>query len=247
MRPLFVHLVPALVDPAELQGGTAVVIDVLRASTTICHALAARASRVLPVASIEDALARRDHEPTVLLGGERGGRPIDGFDLGNTPTAYTPDTVAGRMVVFTTTNGTRALLHSRHADTCVVACFANLSSVVDRVADGSSPVHLVCAGTDGAVTMEDCLCAGAIGRALLDRGEAVELANDSARLAVSAYDETTRDDATTGVLNGLRSSQGGRNLAAIGLAADVDVCARIDATTVVPSFDPLTGAITSLG
>ena len=107
-REIFTHFLPNLFDSAELRGGMAVVIDVLRASTTICHALAAGATAVLPCGEVEEAL-RLKQELAVenpVLGGEREGKLIDGFDLDNSPFRYTPENVAGRAVVFTTTNGT---------------------------------------------------------------------------------------------------------------------------------------------
>src|SRR5260221_2263163 len=116
-RPIFVHLVPALFEPADLRGGVAVVIDVLRATSTIVHALAAGAKAVIPCGEIDEArqVAARSPAGSVLLGGERKGLRIPGIDLGNSPTDYTPDVVTGKKIIFTTTNGTRALIRARDA------------------------------------------------------------------------------------------------------------------------------------
>src|SRR5579864_1736813 len=116
-RKLFVHLLPALFEPAELEGGVAVVLDVLRASTTIVHALGAGAGSVVPCGEVDETrrLAATFPAESVVLGGERGGTRIGGFDLDNSPASYTNERVHGKTVAFTTTNGTQALIRSRAA------------------------------------------------------------------------------------------------------------------------------------
>src|ERR1700730_8781422 len=113
-REVRVHLLPQLARPGELRGGVAVVIDVLRATTTIVHALAAGCLAVRPCAEVEEAraLAGSMRAGRVLLGGERGGLPLPGFDLGNSPRDYTGKVCRGNTLVLTTTNGTRALIHA---------------------------------------------------------------------------------------------------------------------------------------
>src|SRR3954466_4840732 len=125
---LNVYNLPSEVEERELAGGTAVVIDVLRATSTICQALAAGAREVVPFVTVEDALAAaaKVGRSNVVLGGERHGVLIPGFDLGNSPSEYTPAAVGGRLVFITTTNGTRALQHARLAKRVVVASFLNL-------------------------------------------------------------------------------------------------------------------------
>ena len=158
-----VHLLPALFEPADLQGGIAVIVDILRASTTITHALANGAQKVIPCRSIDDAQAlRTSPDDGVLLGGERGGIRIDGFDLSNSPDDYSNAVVAGKTIGFTTTNGTKALLRSEKAQKIIIGSFANFSKVLDRIVDSGKPIHIVCAGTNGAITGEDVLFAGAV-------------------------------------------------------------------------------------
>lgn len=241
MRFLHVHLLPALVHPESLRGGTVVVVDVLRASTTICHALAAGAAGVVPTGEVDEARRVAASIGTgVVLGGERGGERIVGFDFGNSPTGYTAESVGGRTVVFTTTNGTRALLHSVAADRIVVGCFANEAAVAADVARREGPVHVLCAGTNGAVTLEDVLFAGSLtARLAAWKTPGFEVANDSARLARHLYEDATPD----GLLAVLRSSQGGRNLLQLGFDADVVTAAARDTTDIVPVFDPESGRI----
>lgn len=238
-----VHLLPNLFEPGDLRGGTAVVIDVLRASTTILHALAAGASCVIPCAEIEEArhTAARFPADQILLGGERGGRPIDGFDLGNSPLDYAPDRVRGRTVVFTTTNGTRALKRCDEADRVLIAAFNNLRAVVREVVETNRPVHLVCAGTDGAITAEDVLCAGALAAELQDRLGVEEWSDDPARIAVDFSEAHAENQ--TGLRQALQASRGGRNLRSLGDEADIDRAAQRDRFDFVPVYDPATGRI----
>ena len=149
---------PASFEPEQLRGGVAVVIDVLRASTTIVHALEAGARDVIPCLEVDDARAAASKlaPGEVVLGGERGGVLIEGFDYGNSPLEYTPDRVAGKTVVFTTTNGTRAVLQSRLADRVVIGAFANVGAVAGQLA-GRQRIHLVCAGTRGEYGRDDVL------------------------------------------------------------------------------------------
>src|SRR5205807_6516908 len=129
-----------------LAGGLAVVIDVLRATTTIVHALAAGCTDVRPCAEVEEARALADgmRAGRVLLGGERGGAPLPGFDLGNSPREYTPRACKGNTLVLTTTNGTRALLRAAEAERVLLAAFVNYSAVCEQLRQETRPVHIVC-------------------------------------------------------------------------------------------------------
>src|SRR5262245_18694621 len=159
---LDVYLLPDLAEPAALAGKTVVVIDVLRATTTIIRALAAGAREVVPCLEVEEA-RRISSElgSAAILGGERGGVPIPGFDLGNSPAEYTRERVGGKTVVFTTTNGTRAMQRCKLAGRVLLGAFVNFSAIC-RELSGTDEIAIVCAGTDGHVTREDTLLAGAI-------------------------------------------------------------------------------------
>lgn len=191
IHDVHVHLLPNLFEPEEFRGGVAVILDILRASTTIVHVLAHGAARVIPTGEIAEARRVAGGLPvgSVLLGGEREGLQIEGFDLDNSPFAYTPELVKGRTIVFTTTNGTRALLRSDRADRVLIGSFVNLQAVVDDLAQEDRPVHLVCAGTKGKVTLEDTLCAGAIVGRLLERCGLPDAAwdDDQLQLALDHY------------------------------------------------------------
>ena len=162
MPPLLnVYALPQLADPKELAGGTTVVIDVLRATTVTVFALEAGAREVIPCLEVDEArqCARQLPPGQWVLGGERRGLAIRGFDLGNSPAEYTPDRVAGKSVVLTTTNGVRAMLHAREAESVLIAAFVNAAAVLGQLV-GHQRVNVLCAGTDGQYSGDDILLAG---------------------------------------------------------------------------------------
>jgi 2-phosphosulfolactate phosphatase len=243
-REVNVYLLPELAPPGRLAGGVAVVIDVLRATTSIIHALAAGCTSVRPCAEIEEARAVADRMPAgkVILGGERGGLPLPGFDVGNSPRDYTSKTCRGATLVLTTTNGTRALLRAAEADRVLIAAFVNYSAVCEQLRLETRPIHIVCAGTDGEVTLEDTLLAGALIEYLCDTGE-VRL-NDAARLAWDCFENHGR------VLQGaLEISRGGENLKRLGYDDDIRAAAQVDLFALVPELrrDPLRVELGAVG
>lgn len=229
--------------PEELAGGVVIVIDAIRASVTICRALHEGAVRVLPALTAEDARANAAAaSPPVLLGGERGGVLIEGFDLDNSPLSYTRERVLGRTISFTTSNGTAGLLHARHAARVLVGCFCNLTSVCNAVKDDLRPVHILCCGTRGDVSLDDVLAGGAMAKQLLAAGRE-PVTDDSHSLAIAAYDHAM-ERGMDGLRAAMRGSRGGRNLVRIGLGNDVDYCSAHDTLPVVPEFFPQRGEIT---
>jgi len=233
-------------------GGIAVVIDVLRASTTIVTALAHGASSVFPRRTVEEARRLAAGLPRALLGGERGGVRIEEFDLGNSPAEYGEHRVRGRPIVITTTNGTAALAACASAAEVLVGGIVNRSAVAAaarRLAERQrlSAVHLVCAGTDGLVAEEDRLAAGAIldaaRRQRLARAEGGRSGGDdeqsdpAARSALAAFEAVASDRgiaAADSLAEAFRTCRGGENLIALGMEADLMLAARIDAFDVVP-------------
>ena len=238
---LSVHLLPELFRPEEVSGGIAVVIDILRASTTICHALEAGANSVVPCLSVEEARELKLQRPEVLLGGERGGVVIEGFDLDNSPRAYTAERVAGKTIVFTTSNGTKALLRCREAEAVVVGAFSNISAVVESLISRGLPIHLVCAGTNGAITGEDVLFAGAVVEKVLANSPTTHLANDSAQIAAQFW--TANSESETTFKAAMHGSRGGRNLTQLGLAADIETACQQDLFNFVPVWDSQSNTI----
>ena len=216
--------------PRDERRLTAVVIDVLRATTTLTVALAHGAARVIPVAGVEPAFARRALEPGSLLCGERDGLKVPGFDLGNSPAEYGPGAVKGRTLVFASTNGSRAMIACAGFGTRFLGAFVNASAVVEAL--GRRPfVRLVCAGKEGRFALEDAACAGWLCAALEARGARVE--GEEARLARTL---APRDAA--GILPLLQGTGHGRTLRALSpaFARDVEFCAELDRVGRVFSF-----------
>lgn len=232
-----VHLLPGHVSPESLRGAVAIVVDVLRASTTILTALDNGAAAVRPCLTVEEALACRSENAEVLLGGERGGVRIDGFDLSNSPTDYGREIVGERMIAFTTTNGTRALHHSVQAEEILIGAFANVNRLAEHLTKSDRPIHIVCAGTNGEVTGEDVLFAGC----LVDRfEESANILTDSARMTLGWWRYETSQQSLSKTL---KSTLGGKNLMALAYESDIDLAAELDARPVLACFDQSTGLI----
>jgi 2-phosphosulfolactate phosphatase len=237
--------------PGAVAGGIAVVIDVLRASTTLVTALANTASRIRPVPAVAEALALAEATGAgrPLLGGERGGLRIAGFDLGNSPLEYSPATVAGREIIVTTTNGTAALEACLAADEVLVGAIVNRTAVARLARDlarqrGATDIHLVCAGTDGHVTEEDLLAAGAILEAAARLPGGADDALDPVASATRASFCRVVGQAASpqaAITAAFAASRGGSNLIALGMAADLPAAAAIDSIAVVPRLERATG------
>jgi 2-phosphosulfolactate phosphatase len=227
--------------PGAVAGGIAVVIDVLRASTTIATALAHGAALVLPRRSIDEAQATAAARVGALLGGERGGVKIAGFDLGNSPAEYTAARVAGKPVVITTTNGTAALAACHDAAEVLVGAIVNRAAVAATAralatARGCDTIHVVCAGTDGQVTDEDLLAAGAI----LDKAghdDELDAAARAARDRFRGLAAAGRAGLEERIASAFRTCRGGENLIALGMEADLASAAAIDSLAIVPRLD----------
>lgn len=227
---LSVHLLPTLIPPGALRGEVAVVVDVLRASTVMVHALGAGVESIRPCLEIDEArrLAASLPAGTALLAGERTGLPIEGFDLGNSPGDFTPERCEGRTLVMTTTNGTRAILASREADQVLIGAFANLGAVRHALTRAGRNAHIVCAGTDGLVSFEDTLLAGALADELERAGWS--LGNDPARIAARAWASRRGED----LRSVLATGRGGLRVTELGLEKDIAAAARVDTFEVVP-------------
>jgi 2-phosphosulfolactate phosphatase len=249
---LSVYALPKYAEPEEMAGGTAVVIDVLRATTTVVYALAAGARDIIPCLEVADAVAQARRLPAYekLLGGERQGKPIDGFDLGNSPEEYTAERVGGKTVVLTTTNGTRAMLHARHADETLIAAFVNASAVV-RWLLSRQQIHIICAGTDGQISEDDMLLAGLLVVWFQRQRDDVYPQNDQAVMAREAWLSAVSFRHALGMEplsaerlgSVLLETICGRKLALLGLEEDILAAAQLNRFDIVPRLDARTGRI----
>lgn len=205
----------------NLRDTVCVVIDVLRATSTLVAGCAAGAVGFLPVLEPEEALELRREHPHALVAGERGGKKVCGFDFGNSPRELVPEVVKGKEIIFTTTNGTRTLLACASARLVVAGAFLNLSAVIRILQAEGGPVALVCAGTGDDFSYEDAFLAGAIAQEL-----------DPEHPVASLY-RSGRND----IESILSSTRNGRRLKEIGLQEDVTYCSQVDLFQVVPRLE----------
>jgi 2-phosphosulfolactate phosphatase len=209
-----------------------VVIDVLRASTTIVTALAHGCRAIIPVEEVEEAkrIAATIGDEHVLLGGERGGVRVEGFTLGNSPREYRGAVVRDGTIVFTTTNGSRLFRMVQSGALVLVGALVNAEAVTRALARTAQDVLMVCAGREGRFSAEDCFCAGLLISRLL------KLLPRDVELSDSAQAARRFSMGRTSAVSVLEKSEHGRFLASIGLAQDIAECAQLDAYQVVPQY-----------
>jgi 2-phosphosulfolactate phosphatase len=224
-----VILVPTAAALSGGGGRRVAVIDVLRATTVVLTALEKGASRVIPVAEVEEARGLRSRLPGVLLAGERGGFAPEGFDYGNSPVELAEVELAGRTVVLTTTNGTLAVRRADGAALIAAACVRNAAAVAGLLASADGPVTLACAGTEGEFTIEDFYCAGLIARVLADRGRSL---SDLAWSAAFLTDRPVAEAVNRGTCSHVRT------LERRGLGRDVPYCLACNVSDRVPLYVP---------
>jgi 2-phosphosulfolactate phosphatase len=218
------------VDTSALGEAAVVVVDVVRATTTIVEALASGARAIYPMASTEEAarLAGVLDRAETLLCGERRGVKVEGFDLGNSPREFTPERVEGRRLVMSTTNGTRALAAGEEGARLLAVAFTNLGATARAVSEEERLV-VVCAGISDRFSLDDALCAGhlvdRIGQIRGVEADEIGTAFDINDAAKAALDLARSCEPTPDLF---RSLAGGAALTAIGMGADLDVCAAVD-------------------
>ena len=207
-----------------------IVVDVLRATSTIVQALEGGYRAVYCCAEVEEARALRDDLADAILGGERGGDPLPGFDLGNSPLEYLSP--KAEEVVLTTTNGTRAVVGAaENCDLVLVGSMLNLDAVAAAACERDEDVEVVCAGLRGGPSEDDAYCAGRI--AALIRGEPTEAAERALELAASY---TTAEEAFRAI----------RRVGETVAEEDLVWCARESVSAVVPRFDGMRGTAARL-
>jgi 2-phosphosulfolactate phosphatase len=237
-----VYFTPAEIAGVELPERV-VVVDVLRATSTMVEALSNGAKAILPVATADEAarMAQNLGRDSVLLCGERKALPIEGFDLGNAPPEFTADRVRDKSLVMTTTNGTRAFMAvaerrggpgNDEAKVVLAGSFLNLAAVTARLGDGggTAPAAVICAGREGRFALEDAVCAGAVIRGLEAAGVETEL-NDAAAASRALAGRHMKDLGRM-----LELTAAGRHLLGVGRGEDLAFCAGVDRTAALPRF-----------
>lgn len=216
------------VDSGSLSESSVVVIDVVRATTTIIEALANGARAIYPTVSTEEAVrlaSSMGREDTVLCG-ERKGHKIEGFDLGNSPAEFTADVVEGKKLVMTTTNGTGALAAGQDGRRLLPCAFTNLTAVARALAEDEHVV-VICAGKEDRFSLDDALCAGHLIRTLIDEVGSEPDLNDASRAvrALASARKPTRKF--------LSLSAGGKAITEAGLGDDLEICCDVDRHDIV--------------
>jgi 2-phosphosulfolactate phosphatase len=213
----------------------AIVVDVLRASSSIVTLLERKASRVLPAAGVEEARRLKERLGDHLLCGERGGLPPAGFDYGNSPAEFAGVELAGRGIVLATSNGTRVLSELAGAPAVIVGSLLNRTAcaraALAMARERNLDINVVCAAGGSTFAVEDALGAGAIVEMAAIMDQTLEL-SDSARFAVDAF-----VTASTDLPAALASAYHARDLSEAGFGEDVAYCAQLDITHVVPVLD----------
>lgn len=214
----------------KLRDHVVVVLDILRAGTSILEAIEMGADCVVPVATIEEAVAlRRARGGGTILAGEREGKPIEGFDLGNSPLEFTNDRVRDKTIVMATTNGTKAIKHVEQCDPILIGSLRNRRVLCDLLKRTERPIALLCAGTDGDFSADDIYGAGALIYGLRQRNVECEIA-DLGLLAEQFY-LTARDNRDL-----LEQASHYRYLKTLGFHDDLEFCFEEDVSEVIPCY-----------
>lgn len=228
MRSIDVCLTPALLNLYEITNSIVVVIDILRATSSIVYGIDNGAEAIIPVAHVEDCLAYADQG--YLLAAERNGEVVEGYDFGNSPFSYTKEKVGGKTVVLTTTNGTKALHMAReNAHQVVMGAFLNLQALCDWLRVQDKNVLLLCAGWKDKFNLEDTLFAGAVVANL--RQDFTHL-DDSSVAAEDLYLCAKSD-----LRKYLHKSSHSHRLAQLNIEEDVQFCLQLDVCQSIPVLE----------
>ncbi|WP_443936631.1 2-phosphosulfolactate phosphatase [Pedobacter sp. MW01-1-1] len=220
-----VCLTPALIDLYHIEESIVVVIDILRATSSITYGIENGAAAIIPVAHVEDCLAYVDKG--YLLAAERNGEVVEGYDFGNSPFSYTKEKVENKTIVLTTTNGTKALhLANKRAHQVVIGSFLNLDSLCAYLESQDKNVLLLCAGWKDQFNLEDTLFAGAVVDKLR---KSFEHFDDSSVAAEDLYSLAKPD-----LRKYLHKSSHSHRLAQLNIEEDVVFCLQLNACTVIP-------------
>lgn len=230
---IHVLLSPLNVDELYFTGKTTVVIDVLRATTTIITALNNGAREVVPVNSIEFAMkvSGNSFGGQTLLGGERNTKKIEGFTLGNSPLEYTREAIEGKSLILFTTNGTKATVKAKFSENLFLLGFNNLEAVAKHLASLNKDVEILCAGSNGMFCIEDTICAGKLIEKIEELSGKLEL-SDSAKACVTLANSSDED-----MLQMLRGCEHGKLLIENGFEDDLNYVADLNTIDAVPYFD----------
>jgi len=228
-----IQLVPSPPDPDTLLDRTVVVIDVLRATSVMVHAMFQGALEIIPVATVEEAFQTATGFPrgSLILGGERGSKKIPGFDLGNSPREYVAERVKGKKLILTTTNGTKAFHVVSSGREILVGSFFNIEVTAQRCLELNRDLLIFPSGDEGKFSLEDTICGGMLIDLIMKKGgKRIDL-SDASRCAQILY-KKFKDNLS----EALHLSHHGKKLINRGFVEDLGYCAQTDMTDIVPEF-----------
>jgi 2-phosphosulfolactate phosphatase len=225
------YLTPVPFKRANLTDKTVVVVDVLRCTTSVCAALIAGSKGVIPTAGPGEATDMRAKigSDMAVLAGERNGAKIEGFQLGNSPSEFTPESVGGKFVVMTTTNGTTAFVEAHNGGVVLSCGLTNISCVAARAAQEKRDMVIVCAGRDGHFSIEDTICGGMLIHILETEHKVQISVNDAGALALLLYRNNQKTMKET-----IAQGEHARFLMSIGFGRDVETASAVDSMPVLP-------------
>jgi 2-phosphosulfolactate phosphatase len=233
MMQIDVQLLPISPDPGTLSTRSVVVLDILRATSVIVHALAQGAKEFIPVRTVEDAFEAKKRFPagTTFLGGEKDTQPIPGFDLGNSPREYVAERIRDKRIVLRTTNGSQAFHLVSSAREVMVGSFFNVGATAGRCAEMGFDLLIFPSGDEGTFSLEDTVCGGMIiDRILKTKGKDIVLtdASNAALILFKRFEEH--------LVEVFHWSHHGNKLISLGRDADLPYCAQTDTISMVPIF-----------
>jgi len=223
-----VCLSPFLYPVYHKDDSIVVIIDILRATSAMCTAFEYGVEKMIPVATVEEAVDYK--KQGFLVGAERNGIALEGFDFGNSPYSYMNESIKGQTIVISTTNGTQAIEAAKNAYQVVVGAFTNISALCDWLVLQNRPVLLLCSGWKNRFNLEDSVFAGAVTERLLNSN--LFRTGDAALAVTSLYQLAKRNP-----YKFLHNSSHAERLAAMGLKADIKYCLQVDKTRVIPVLD----------
>lgn len=218
------------VDDSKVKDKTAVVIDMLRATSVITTAINNGCSKVIPVVTVEEALKISNNKRCdFILGGERNALKIEGFDCSNSPLEYKKENVYGKNIILTTTNGTKAINKSVKAKNILIAALLNAKSVSDRVIDLGNDLVIVNAGTYGEFSIDDFICSGYLIDCIIKKEKDVKL-SDIAKTCHYIY-LNNKD-----IIGFIKNADHYKRIKKLNLEKDLDYCCKKDIIDVVPEY-----------
>jgi len=217
------------VTEETVQGKHAVIIDVLRATSVMTTALANGALSIRTIPDLEGVFKIKKQEPDVVLAGERNAEIVDGFDYGNSPIDMTKKNISGKHLVMSTANGSKAIAAAQKAEKIWLAAILNLQAVADRLLNESLDVVIICSGTLGRFSLDDCWAAGLLVNKLLKK-QNFHLSDSAQMLALACQQDLTPQ-------NALKDCYHLNLLVSKGRQQDVDYCLRQDILYVVPKWN----------